>query len=362
MSRNLSQIVAELFANPTEGKDLSAQIQRLGLEIKLVVQGEDTMFGKFRGLLESFREIIPDEQQRYHAAIKALSTTSKLSRQEIVKAMNGQLEELKIIEKNVIMPALPGWREELKAMEARLQGLKGEIANLRARLAQLEGEEKTVQAAMATRQKDLERAEKSIKDLFADIGAEITSVNKQVEGLPAEGPPLAQPTPPAPSVAAALPKEPVKSDAPAKKKKEIEQKVELQAASPPVDSKFQRKCPMCGGPLNLLQLENLWQCFTCAYEEPATDEVQETSEKEDEPMNTPTPAEAPQPASGPASFVEPLASMVNEPDVTKTGTSAPGHQPAFKKKTCPSCHKKMFWSSSAKAWRCPTCQHKKKTR
>jgi hypothetical protein len=265
MSKNLSQIVAELFVNPTEGKDLSAQIQRLGLEIKLVVQGEDTMFGKFRGLLESFREIIPDEQQRYHAAIKALSTTSKLSRQEIVKAMNGQLEELKIIEKNVIMPALPGWREELKAMEARLQGLKGEIANLRARLAQLEGEEKTVQAAMATRQKDLERAEKSIKELFADIGAEITSVNKQVEGLPAEGP-ASQPAPPAEKPGPK--KEPVKSDAPAKKKKEVEQKVELQAASPPVDSKFQKKCPMCGGPFNLLELEKKWQCYTCAYEEP----------------------------------------------------------------------------------------------
>jgi chromosome segregation ATPase len=259
MSRNLSQIVADLFARPTEGKELSTQIQRLGLEIRTVVQGEDTILGKFRGLLESFREVLPDEQQRYQAALQALSTTSKLSRQEIIKAMSAQLEELKIIEKNV-MPSLIGWRDGLKTMEARSQGLKGEMANLQARIAQLEGEERTVQAAIAARQKDLESTEKTIKQLLADIGAEISALNKKAEELTAEVP-AEKPAPPA---AKPLPqKEPGNSDAPARK-----QKVEIQASPPPQDTKFQRKCPMCGGPFHLLELENKWQCYTCAYEEP----------------------------------------------------------------------------------------------
>ena len=109
MNEILSQIVADLFVKSKGGEELSSEIHRLRDEIKKVIESEDAIFGKFRGLLESFREIIPEEKQRYNAAIKALSTTSKLSRQEIVKAVNNQLEELKILEKG-LMPALPGAR------------------------------------------------------------------------------------------------------------------------------------------------------------------------------------------------------------------------------------------------------------
>jgi chromosome segregation ATPase len=153
MSKNLSQIVADLLAKPTEGKELSSRIQRLGVEIRNVVQSEGTISGKFRGLLESFREIILMSSS-VQAAIKALSTTSKLSRQEIIKAINGQLEELKIVEKSV-MPSLPAWRDELKATEARTQERKGEMAKLRERIAQLENEEQTALARRGGQEKDL---------------------------------------------------------------------------------------------------------------------------------------------------------------------------------------------------------------
>ena len=115
VSKNLTQIVAELFAKPMEGKELSSQIQRAGDEIRKVVHSEETMFGKFRGLLESFRAIIPDEKQRYQAALQALSTTSKLSRQEIIKAFGGQIEELNALER-AAAPTQQAWREGLKGM------------------------------------------------------------------------------------------------------------------------------------------------------------------------------------------------------------------------------------------------------
>jgi len=262
MSRNLSQIVADLFAKPTEGEDPSSRTQRLRDEIKKVIESEDTVFGKLCGLLESFREIIPDEKQRYLAALQALSTTSKLGPQEIVKAVNGQLEELKVLEKG-LMPTLPGWRDELKVMEARSQQLRGEIAQLRDRIARLESEEKTVLMSIAAREKELELAEKSMKDLFADIEAEVTAINKKVEEFIAEAP-VAQPSPT---------KEPQKNDVPSKKKGAGEQKIEIEAAPPPQDTKYERKCPMCGGRFHLLELEKKWQCYTCAYEEATKDEV-----------------------------------------------------------------------------------------
>jgi ribosomal protein L37AE/L43A len=356
MSKNLSQIVTEIFAKPMESKELSSQIQHLGDEIRKVIHSEDTVFGKFCGLLESFRTVIPDEKQRHQAALQALSTTSKLSRQDIIEAINGQLEELKIVETGLMSPQ-SGWRDGLKSMGSRSQQLKGEIAQLRERLTHLESEEKAVQAGMAAREKDLELAEKTVKELFANIGAEISGLNKKVEEWTAVAP-VVQPVPPA-----AQPdpkKEPEKSDAPGKKK-DGEQTAEIKTSPPQQDTKFQKKCPMCGGPFHLLELENIWQCFTCAYEEPATDAIQGESEEESEPMDAPTPAEAPGLTSEPSSFdVEPLASLVNEPAGSKKGLLPTSNQQGAKKKACPVCYKKMIWFPGEKVWRCPSGHHERK--
>jgi len=351
MSKNLSLIIADLFAKPAGGKEPSSHIRHIGDEIRKAIRSEDTVFGKFNGLLESFRTIIPDEKQRYQAALQALSTTSKLSRQEILKAISGELEELKIVEKG-LMPARSGLRDELSIMETRSQGLKGEIANLRARMTQLVDEEKIVQAAAAARQRDLDGAEESIKDIFADIGAEIISLIKKVGAFSAEaavaqsGPPTLQPSP-----AAAQPvplKEPVRSDAP-DKKKEVEQKAGIKGAAPQPDSKFQRKCPMCGGPFNLLELENFWQCFTCAYEEPATDQVQVAGEEKREPISI----------EAGSSSIEP-APTVNGPAGPKKDSSRSGSQPGAMKKACPVCFKKMIWYAGEKVWRCPSGHHERR--
>src|SRR6266496_248153 len=91
-NENISRIAAELFVKSEGGEELSSKIHRLRDEIKKVIENEDTIFGKFRELVASFEEIIPEEKQRYNAAVKALSTTSKLSRQDIVKAVINQLE------------------------------------------------------------------------------------------------------------------------------------------------------------------------------------------------------------------------------------------------------------------------------
>lgn len=263
MSKNLSQIAAEIFASPAGGQDLATRVQRLGDELRRVVQGEEAVFGRFHGLIASFQGIIPDEQQRYHAALKALSQTAKLSRQEIVKAMQGQIEELSIVEKG-LLPALPG-RDELKALEARAQGLKTEIAALRVRLAQLENEEKAVLSGMASLEKDQEAAGSSVKGLFAGIRAEISALSRKIEELPAEAPAQQPDTPPAPPTPE---KTAAKSGPPARKKKAEEPKIEIQAAPAAQDTKFRKKCPMCGGPFNLLEFEKMWQCYACGHEEP----------------------------------------------------------------------------------------------
>ena len=376
MNEILSTIVADLF-DKSKG-ELSPKIDYLRNEIKKVIEGESSIFGKLSGLVESFREIIPEEKQRYNAAIKALSTTSKLSREEIVAAVNNQLEEITILEKGLV-PAIPDWRNELKVMEATTQEIRGEIAKLRERMVWLESEEKRTLTGMAARQKEAELAEKAMWELFRNIGAEITSIKKKVEEFTAETP-AAQPIAQRDPIPGAIP---VVEKAGNEQKREIsgpsvpgavpvmekvggEQKSEISESPAPQYTEFQKKCAMCGGRMDFYSNSEKWQCYSCGHEELKTDEVQgkddEKSEQKSEQMNVPKPAPAAEPISDPSApravLWAPPSS--NENQESKKGSSPYTTQSSAKKKPCPVCRKKMNWYQAEGAWRCPFCDYERR--
>src|SRR5512143_1169273 len=256
MNEILPRIVADLFEKTKGGEELSSTIHRLREEIKKVIESEDTIFGRFRRLVESFREIIPEEKQRYNAAIQALSTTAKVSRQDIVKAVINQLEELKILEKG-LLGTPSGWRDELKLIEAKSREMRDEISKLREKISRLESEEKEILKGMAAHAKEMTLVEKAVGELFTDIAAEITHINKKVQEFTAESTAY-QPTPP---------KNIFKSDIPKEEKGSDEQKSESRESSAPQDTEWQKKCPMCGGRMNFHINEQKWKCYSCAYEE-----------------------------------------------------------------------------------------------
>jgi ribosomal protein L37AE/L43A len=406
-SRNeiLSRIAADLFEKSKGGDELSSKIQRLRDEIRKVIESEDTVFGKFRELVDSFEIIIPDEKQRYNAAIQALSTTSKLSRQEIVKAVNNQLEELKILEKG-LMPTNAGWRDELKVMESRSRVMRDEIAKLREKMERLESEEKEILNGIAAREKEVEVVEKSVGELFADIGTEIASIKKRVEELTVESA-APQPIAPRDSMKSDIFSEDKgvggqKSEIPgssephdqesqktcpmcggrmnfhSKEKMWLcyscayeelngekgggEQRSEIREPSAPQDTEFQKKCPMCGGRMNFHSHDEMWICYSCAYEESEKDGAQVKSEVKSEQRSSPKPVPAPEQIWDPSPhFAVPLASMTsNESQKSKKGSSPSGSKPSGKKKPCPVCHKKMDWYETEKAWRCRFCDYERR--
>jgi ribosomal protein L37AE/L43A len=349
MNEILTRIVADLFVKSKGGEELSSKINRLRDEINKVIESEDTIFGKFRGLVESFREIIPEEKQRYNAAIKALSTTSKLSRQEIVKAVNNQLEELNILEKGL---TAPHGRNELKAMEAKSQEMRGEISKLREKLVLLESEEKGILNNMAAREKEMELVEKAVGELFTDIRTEITYIKKKVEESTAESA-ASQPIPH---------RDFTKSDISSEEKRGGEQKSEIRESSAPQETEWQKKCPMCGGQMNFHIMEKMWMCYSCAYEESKKSEAQGKSEEKSEHTEAPKPTPVSEPISDPSPpFAVPLADMSsNDHQKSKKISSPSNNQPSSKKKACPVCHKKMDWHPMEKAWRCPSCEYERR--
>ena len=351
MNKSLSQIVEDLFVKSNGGEDLSAKIHRLRDEIKKVSESEDAIFGKFLELLESFQEIIPEEKQRYHAVIKALSTTSKLSQQDIFKAVNNQLKGFKTLEKG-LMPALPSWRDELKAMEAKSKMVREEISKLRDKIVQFESEEKEILNGISGRQKEIEVIEKAIRELFTDIGAEITHIKNKIEEFTAESA-AGQPIPP---------KDSMKSDMTSEKKGGSEKKSEIHRPSAQQDMEWKKKCPMCEGQMNYHSIEKIWLCYTCAYEELDKDEVQVKSEEKSEDTNTPEPA----PASESIIDPSPPFAVSSSPPSSKESQhskkeSSPAHNQTWtKSKTCPVCHKKMYLYPEERTWRCPSCEYERR--
>lgn len=342
-SEILSRMAAELFVRSEEGQDLSFKIDRLRNGIKKVIEGDNPVFGKFRELVESFDGIIPDEKQRYNAAIKALSTTSKLSRPEIVKAVNNQLDQLKMLEKG-LMPALPGWRDEFKVLKGKSLELRDEISRLRERLGRLESEEKVIVNDMVAREKEAELVEKAVAELFTEIGAEIGDIKKKVEEFSAESA-APQPIPPRAPIH--------KGDLPREEKGDGKQKNETPDASAPQDTQWEKKCPMCGGRMSIHMKDEIWLCYTCAYEESTTDGSQGKSEEKNEHPNAPKPAPASDPAPPPAApSSSPSSSEIQK---SKKGPSPSNNPPSAKKKACPACREKMDWDQSENAWRCSFC-------
>jgi predicted nucleic acid-binding Zn-ribbon protein/ribosomal protein L37AE/L43A len=333
------RMVADLFVKSKGGEELSSKIDRLRNGIKKIIESEDTIFGKFRELVESFEEIIPEEKQRYHAAIKALSTTSKLSPQEIVKAVNNQLEELKTLEKG-LMPALAGWRDEFKEMKAKSLEIRDEISKLREKIRRLESEEKGILNDMVAREQEMELVETAVEELFTDIGGEITDIKKKVEEFTSESA-ASQPMPPRASI---------KSDIPGKETGGGEQKSEIGESSAPQDTEWEKECPMCGGQMSFLTRDEMWQCYTCAYEESKKDEVRDKSEENSEHLNAPKPTPASKPIFDPS---PPLAAPSASP--SKKGSSPSHNQPSGKKKACPVCREKMDWYQTETSWRCSYC-------
>jgi hypothetical protein len=142
-----------------------------------------------------------------------------------------------------------------------------------------------------------------------------------------------------------------------------EQKIDIRESesSVPLDPKWQKKCPMCGGRMNFHAQDEMWICYSCAYQESKEGEAQDKGEEKREQRNAPKPAPAPEPIPDPfPHLAAPSESpSSHEHQKSKKGSSPSQNQPSGKKKTCPVCRKKMDWYQIEKAWRCPFCDYER---
>jgi ribosomal protein L37AE/L43A/archaellum component FlaC len=326
----LSDLLAK--AKGSEGFDTV----RLRDEIRKEIQAGDKIFGQFRGLVESFQDIISEEKLRYNAAIKALSATSGLSRQDVIEAIDNQLEEIKMLEKGV-MSALPDVRDELRTLESRSKEIKSEIAKLREKIGQLEKEEHEILDGMAARGIEMKTVEEAVRKLFTAMGAEMTGIRRKIEEFAAEKVP-SQPIAP-PDI--------VESHKFEEEKGGIEEESEIGWTSEPLEDEGVRRCSMCGGQMDFNIQYGMWMCYACGHEEPATDDTEGASEL----------TSAKELAAAAEQKPAPVAS---EPSTAPLAAAPSVKRPLSRKKPCPACRKQMDWNEKEKTWRCSSCNYERR--
>jgi ribosomal protein L37AE/L43A len=140
-----------------------------------------------------------------------------------------------------------------------------------------------------------------------------------------------------------------------------EQKSEILESSAQQDTELQKKCPMCGGRMNFHITDEIWTCYSCAYEESKKDEVQGKSKEKSDRTNAPKPTLASESIWDPSPpLAVPSAPLFpDEYQKSKKGSSPSHNPPSGKKKACPVCHKKMDWYQMEKAWRCSFCGYER---
>lgn len=337
----LSRVAAELLAMTKGGK---SPLDSNGLREEIIkeIEGEDEIFGKFRGLVDSLRDVIPEETRLYHAAVKTLSTTSGLSQDDVLKSADGQLAELKELAE-VFKSALPDWRDELKAMESRSLEIGEEISRLRKKIGLLEAEEKEILHGMAEREKEKELAEEGIGHLLEDIAAEIVEIKEKIGESTARKA----------AYRPAMPQDSIKDDEGAAKRSGgdragLEGRESLpREASAPKDLKDKKECPVCGGQLIWYLKEKMWKCFVCAQEYTENMEAADVQEKRENAREAaPTQTRKSPPPPSPQFAIPPASSPVQKRLPRRT-------------KACPICKKKMDWHDNEKSWQCPFCQYQR---
>jgi ribosomal protein L37AE/L43A len=375
---NMKEFLSDLLEKAKKKDRLD--VIRLRDEIKKEVES-DEVIRKFVGLLETFRDIIPDERQRYNAAVRALSATAGLSLQNVLDSANNQLEKLKLFEKGVLS-ALPGLRDDLKDMESRSGEIKDEIASLRQKIAEFEKEEKEVLAKIAVREKEAKLVEGAISKLFTDVGTEIAGIRKKIEEFTSKEAPAAPKTEEAyiesreedhkdwgkelaegeeeseDEEAAEGEEESEGEEREGEEEEEegLQGEFNVEEIPVPQETEFLKKCPMCGGQIHFLVQEQMWKCYTCGHEESSkkeADPAPPASERGRPALSAviEDPAEAPE-----KDELTPLAAAQAAPQPSATRA----HKSPTKKKACPVCRKQMEWHENKKSWECPHCGYQRR--
>jgi DNA repair exonuclease SbcCD ATPase subunit len=231
-------------------ESIRAEIKKAGGELQ-----------KFLSLVESLREIIPDEAKRYEAASKALQESAGITRDAILAAAENQLSALgnqkKRIAQSVTAPDAVN-----NPLASKLEETRTRISEFKGALRKLQDEEKEILASLASEEKKGKTAEKGLDSLIRSIEEEIGEIRDKVLCYLIQGG----------SLSIVPESEPLENMHAAGEHTDAEPEADLispMSVEPPADAKDAgvRPCPSCQNRMDWYEVDGKWKCFVCAHEE-----------------------------------------------------------------------------------------------
>jgi hypothetical protein len=245
------------------GRRLSLEGGKLAEEIRKEIEREGEPLKKFLELVDSFTDIIPEEDKRFNAALKALGHSGGLGRKDVVGAADRQIEELKK-QQDIFSYSVAHRRRELKSMGTKSREIRTQVAELRDRILKLEAREQEMLSNMEEGEREITSAEESFGSIVKELGREIAGIKQRIlhhiPGETPEGEKTVVETPPRPRE---KPRASAPTAAPAAKKP-------APALRPPAEKKASgsaRQCTVCNNQMDWYEVEKKWKCFVCAHEE-----------------------------------------------------------------------------------------------
>lgn len=226
--------------------------------IRSELEKESGVLRKFLGLVESLRDIVPEEDKRYHAALESLSQTIGVSKEDIVRAADRQLSEFENQKKSFAL-SLVERRAEMKVLLARANHIRSEASRLQEEINRLEEEEKSILANVKAEEAALRTTEENFAVAVEKLEKEIGETRSRIRRYLLEGaPPPDEP----------LMRLHVEDDAETVVGGEEADDFGDTTLRPPAEkaSVNTKTCPNCKNQMDWYDFDKKWKCFVCAHE------------------------------------------------------------------------------------------------
>lgn len=214
----------------------NADVEAVAREIRRSLASGDDALAQFLGLLESLRDVVPDDDKCHEAALTALERTSGHKEADVLRAVRGHRDALDRL-RNLFEMTVSERGDEMRVLERKAREIQDQVDKLEAQLRTLMQEEQTIRTALSSREASAESAGERFEAALMSVQAEIEELRSRMGDTA--------------TAEESVPQDDLSPDF---------------SAEPESEPREKKQCPSCKQDMEWLAGEKSWQCPSCGYQ------------------------------------------------------------------------------------------------
>lgn len=148
-----------------------------------VLKGHGGIFDQFLEMVESFRDVIPEEGQRYKVALVAMKKISSgFDAGAISKALDERIQALEG-EHQKFLKTMDAQNIHIKELEQALDAKVAQIESLKKEIQKLEGEKGEIEKSVLQEREKVAKIQKTFESSLAEVQKEILESKAVIQKL-----------------------------------------------------------------------------------------------------------------------------------------------------------------------------------